>query len=143
MSNWHGYIGIENLALSAAQRGQVYAWLQSLELVPPPSQPAERNHYRIRNDNDAIVVEALFNEAWLDADVVKNQLAGIFGVSAAAIGDSLETPTFDARPSPVVTYSFGGTDTIRFAAFGGLNATWPESRIEAAAYIRANLAQWA
>jgi len=138
---WHGYLAIENLALSAAQRGLLVDALRALGPKSDP-QPAHLCHWRTRLDNDAAIFEALFDEDTLTVEAFKRRLAEIFGVSWVTIGSALSSVTFAERATPIVVFSRSGMDYLRMALFGGTDATWEQSRIECLAYLAANLEAW-
>jgi hypothetical protein len=143
---WHGYLGIENLALNAAQKAELVTALRALG---PPSegdeaetQPARVNHWRTRLDDDAAIFEALFKESALTVQAWKDRLGTIFDVDPATIDHVLSSVTFDTQPSTIAVFSRGGTDYLRVALFGGAGAAWEESRIECLGYLKANQAEW-
>ena len=136
MTAWHGYFGIENLALSTAQRAALVTALRTLGPASDPS-PACLNHWRTRLDGDAMIFEAAFNEAALTVDAWKNQLGIIFSVDAATIDHDL-----NAGANTIVVFSQGGTDYLRVALFGGIGATWAESGDACRAYLAVHAAEW-
>jgi len=73
---------------------------------------------------------------------MKQRLGTLFGVDPAAIGHNTINKTFVARSTPVVTFSYAGTDYLRFAVFGGTGANWPQSRRETLGYLLQNLGEW-
>ena len=137
MANWHGYLAVENLNLNAAQRATLIDALRNLGPVSDP-QPARLNHWRTRLDGEAAIFEALFNESNLTVDKFKQRLGAIFGVDPATIDDATQSTAF----GPVVTFSRGGTDYLRFLLFGGAGAAWMESGDECRGYLAANIAEW-
>ena len=141
MANWHGYIAIENLNLNAAQRVTLIAEIQALGPASDP-QPARLNHWRTRLDGEAAIFEALFNEGNLTINRFKQRLGSIFGIAWNTIDHSVQNITFDTRTTPIVTFSRGGTNYLRVAAFAGTGATWAQSLLECAAYLAANAAEW-
>ena len=138
---WHGYFGIENLALNDSQRAELVAALRALGPSSDP-QPARLIHWRTRLDGDAAIFEALFDEAHLTIDTFKNQLAQIFDIDPATIDHSVTSQLFDTYPTPIVTFSRSGTDYLRLALFGGLSATWAGSGAETLAYLALYAEQW-
>ena len=118
--------------------------IEVLRLLGPSSdtQPARLNHWRTRLDNEAAIFEALFNEDNLTIPKFKQRLANIFSVDENTIDHSSQQQTFDTLPTPIVTFSRAGTNYIRFAAFGGVGATWEQSRQETLAYLAANMVEW-
>jgi hypothetical protein len=133
----HCYIGIENLNLNATQRDTLIDVLKALGPASD-SQPAHLNHWRTRLDNEAIILEALFNEDNLTVAAFKNRLAAIFGVDPASVGDASSSTPY----GPMVTFSRGGTDYLQFLLFGGAGATWQQSGDGCRAYLAANAAEW-
>jgi len=146
MAHRHFYMGIENLNLNAAQRAILIAELRALG--PPregddaETQPCRLNHWRTRLDGQAAIFEALFDEDALAVERFKRRLGAIFGVDPATIDHSTATAHFAGGDTPVVTFSRGGTDYLRFALFGGVGATWQESRLETLGYLAANAEEW-
>jgi hypothetical protein len=138
---WRGYFAIEDLNLSAGQRQTLVGVLRQLGPARHP-QPAHLCHWRTRLDGQAAFFEAAFNEDNLTVTAFKARLAAIFGVDPATIDHSTQSVTFAIRPTPVVTFSRGGTDYLRMAPFGGPGATWDESRVEVLAYLAANRSEW-
>ena len=141
MTYWHGYIGIENLALNATQRQVLIAEIQALGPASDPL-PARLLHWRTRNDSEAAIFEALFNEDNLTIEKFKQRLGTIFSVSWVTIGSAIQNHSFAGGTTPIVTFSRTGTDYLRFALFGGTGATWQQSRLECLGYLAANAAQW-
>jgi len=131
------YYGIEDLALTQAQRETL---IDALKKVGKPRslQPAYFNHWRVRNDNKAVIFEGRFDDDEWTVETVTNRLANIFGVNPAII----TTNTNQTQYGPVVTFSAGGTDRIRMIAFGGLLATWEESHDLVLQYLANNIEDW-
>jgi len=132
------YYGIENLALTPAQRATLATALQSLGANNHPN-PAHRNHWRVRLDSQAIIFEAQFNDSDWTVDTIRNRLAAIFAVDPSTITSATAATPY----GPVVTLSRpAGPPQLRMIAFGGLLATWEQSHNAALAYLTANAAQW-
>jgi len=131
---WHGYLCIENLALSDTQRAELVTALQALGPGSHPS-PACLIHWRVRPDNDAAIFEAQFDTDALTVDAFKNRLAAIFSVDPATIDAVLTSQTFHRLATPIVIFSHSGADYLRMALFGGLSATWRQSGAECRAYL--------
>ncbi len=138
---WHGYLAIENLNLNSTQRQTFVDELRNLGPASDP-QPARLNHWRTRLDDEAVIFEALFNESNLTVAKFKQRLADIFGVDESTIDHSAQQQVFETLSTPIVTFSRAGTNYIRFAAFGGIGATWFESRLETLAYLKDNSDDW-
>ena len=142
----HFYMGVENLNLNDAQRAILIAELRALG--PPREgddaerQPARLNHWRTRLDGQAAIFEANFNEDALTVETFKRRLGAIFGVSWVTIGASTQIAHFAGGDTPVVTFSRTGTDYLRVALFGGVGASWEESRLETLGYLKLYAAEW-
>lgn len=140
MPNIHVYFGIENLNLTNAQRNQLVTALQDLGANNNSVQPAERNHWRIRLDNDAAIFEALFDEDSISISTMKNYLANIFSVQASTI-DHATQPT---QYGLMITFSRTATDYLRMVAFGYVSGwpSWSDSREAVLQYLSDNSAAW-
>lgn len=137
MATWHGYIGIENLALNATQKGNLLDALNGLGPGNDP-QPARLCHWRTRLDNDARIYEAAFDMTHVDIDGVKTFLANVFGIDPATVNHAVQQTAY----GPLVTYERGGTDYLRLVQFGGVGSSWIQSNQAAREYLRDNAAAW-
>jgi hypothetical protein len=138
---WHGYFAVEDLNLNASQRQTLVEELCSLGPSSHP-QPACLCHWRTRLDGQAAIFEALFSEAVLTIARFKQRLGAIFGVDPGDIGHDATVLHFGDGDTPVVTFSYGGTDYLRFALFGGLGVEWADSGNEVRAYLKAYSSEW-
>lgn len=138
---WHGYFGIENLALNDSQRAELVVALRALGPASHP-QPACLCHWRTRADGQAAIFEALFNEDSLTVDAFKQRLGAIFGVDPATIDYAAASQTFAVLPTPIVTFSRNATSHLRVALFGGVGAEWMQSGDECRAYLALYQEQW-
>jgi len=141
MANVHVYLGIENLGLTNPQRSTLISGLQALGQANAGPSPAQRNHWRIRTDNDAAIFEALFDEDTLTIAAIKQRLANIFGVDVSQITHSTSQ---HGTYGLIVTFVYLATNRLRMVAFG-YNGSWPAvgiSRTAAQAYLAANAAAW-
>ena len=139
---WHGYFGVENLALSDEQQAALVAKLRALGPKNHP-QPACLCHWRTRLDGHAAIFEAMFSQDTLTVDAFKNRLAAIFDVDAQTIDHALTTTSFGGTyDTPIVTFSRTGTHYLKLALFAGTAATWMQSGDEARAYIAAHVEDW-
>ncbi len=129
---WHGYMLIEDLGLTANQRQTLFDYLKSLGDNEAP-MPAHRNHWRIRLDNKAMIYEAMFVEATLTIQNVKNKLAEIFNVDVNTINHSIN--------NGFVTFNRSG-DKLLMKLFAETISTREESRQECLAYLHENLIDW-
>ena len=141
MAKRHFYLGIENINLNASQKQTLITELKALGPASDP-QPARLCHWRTSLDGDAVIFEALFNENNLTVARFKQRLGAIFGVDPETINHSTNQLDFAGFGTPVVTFSRGGTDYLRFALFGGVGATWMESGDECRGYLKANQEDW-
>ncbi len=137
----HSYIGLENLALTAPQKTTLVQALASLGPASDP-QPCNRNHRRVRTDQDAVIFEALFQDSDLTTLALRQYLANVFGVALANVTAATTSQTFLTLPSPIITLTYQATARLRFVLFGGVGATWQQSRAETAAYLAANAVAW-
>jgi len=136
------YWYVERINLTDAQRTTLVDGLKTLAPNLGRSQPADRNHWRVRLDGNAAIFEADWDDAMITVVAVRNRLASLFGVSQASVTYTTSTPTILSRPSEVATYSYGGQQRMRFGVFGGRDASWGESLAEAREYLRQNAAAW-
>lgn len=136
--NKHFYAGIENLALNASQRQTLIQALEALGESNADSQPARRNHWRVRTDGDAVIFEALFNEDHWTIAAMKARLAAIFGVAVGTISHTVSNVAYGT----VVTFIHSSVQRLRMIAFGGASATYAESQQAAQAYLAANAVAW-
>lgn len=141
MATWHGYLGIENLALNATQRETLIDALKALGPTSDP-QPARLCHWRTRLDSEAAIFEALFNESSLTVAAFKARLAAIFSIDPATIDHAIQSVSFAGGTTPIATFSRSGTNYLRFALFGGAGASWTESGDECRGYLAANRDEW-
>jgi len=140
----HVYLGIENLAMSAAQKAQLVDALQKLG-PSRDSQPANLCHWRVSLDNEAVIFEALFQDANISIGAIKARLAGIFEIPVESIAHAINIVTFADEETAIVTYSYNSTAYLRFAIFGYAGTDWPtwaQSGVGCRAYIKANIENW-
>jgi uncharacterized membrane protein YccC len=136
------YMGIENLNLTNGQRNTLVSQLQALGQANSSPFPNLRNHSRIRNDNNAAIFEALFDDQTLTIAAIKQRLATIFGVAVGTISHSTNQV---ANIGFVVTFTHSAQDKLRMVCFGHNGTSWPSwsvSNAAAVAYLQANSAQW-
>lgn len=136
------YFGLENLALTAPQKQTLVAALQTLG-QRNGGLPHERNHWRVRPDNDAMIFQAVWDDSNLTALQMRTWLASIFGVALNQVTSNLTTPNFSGqRQSQLLTFTYQSVARLRSVAFGGVSATREQSRLEALAYLAANAEDW-
>ena len=134
---WHGYFGIENLALNDEQRGLLVQALRALGPDTDP-QPARLCHWRTRLDGQAAIFEALFNEDNITIAAFKQRLGTIFDVDPDSITHAVVYPTFDSLSTATVTFRRDAIDYLRVAFFGYNGTDWPtwaQSGDECRAYL--------
>lgn len=142
MANIHLYFGIENLNLTAPQKATFIEALQGLGQNNSGDKPNEKNHWRVRLDNDAVIFEALFSEDNLTIAAIKQRLATIFGVAVGTISHSTSQ---NATYGLIVTFIHSAQNKVRMVAFGNNGSawgTWAQSNQAVRDYLAANAAAW-
>lgn len=137
MATWHGYIAVEDLALTAPQRAAIVAAFRALGPDSDPS-PARLNHWRTSLDGSKAIFEEAFNEDHLTIASVTQFLASAVGISPAIIDHAVSSPVYGT----LITFSVASVDRLRMLAFAGISSTWEESRTQVIAYLIANIAEW-
>ncbi len=139
MSQRHQYIGIENLGLNDSQKQTLLQALKGLGKADDDPQPARRIQFdRVRNDDQALIFEAVFEDNDWTIAAIKARLAAIFGVAVGTISHGVSTPTYGT----VVTFTYSSIQRLRMLAFGGPGASWQQSRDATNAYLIDNAASW-
>jgi hypothetical protein len=139
------YFGIRNLALNNTQRNTLRDQILALGARQASLYPNERMQMRVRNDNQAIIFEAVFETDNLTATAIRNRLAAIFGVAQNTITPTTTTMQLAGRTTTVITFTRNSTDYLQAVAFGYNGGGWPAwelSRQAVAAYIAANAVEW-
>lgn len=131
------YFGVENISLTTPQKGTLVSALQALGPAGD-AMPSHINHWRVRLDNDALIFEALFDDALLTVAAITTRLATIFGVPAAQITSVVTTPAVGM----VAVFSYQAVQKMRLVLFGGASATYQDSGDAARAYLASNAAAW-
>ena len=133
----HQYLGIEVLSMTAGQRQTLIDALRAL--VPErDEQPAWRVHLRIRLDSQAAITEARWQDAHVTDASIRRYLAQAFGVAEGTVTSAVTTNAYGR----VLTLTHSAVQRVRFLMFGGVGATWEQSRQAVLAYLTANLTQW-
>lgn len=132
------YFYIEALNLTAGQRDTLVEQLKLIGRRDQDGNPKNRNHWRVRPDNLAVIFEAWFDEDHLTAVALRNRLAAIFGVAQASITYATNQTAY----GPLVTYTYNSTARLRVGVFGGVSASYAESRAACLAYLAANAGTW-
>ena len=138
MSAVNLYFYVEDLNLTAAQRGTVLDQLKLIGLRDTDRQPKNRNHWRVRLDQKACIFEGWFDDALLSAVGMRNRLAGIFGVSNTSVSYATTNTAF----GPAVTFTYSSQVRMRMGVFGGPAASYLQSRDAARAFVKANALAW-
>lgn len=133
----HAYIGIEALTMTAALKQTLVQALKALGRQDGP-QPCRINHSRTRPDNNALILEAEWNEDEVTAAALARRLETLYGLAAGAVSQAVTQTPY----GPMVTFKTGTTNRLRLVVFGGLEADWPTSREACLAYLAANRAAW-
>ncbi len=143
MTRRHHYIGIESLALNATHRAILIDAIKALGPTSGPS-PARMNHWRVRLDGEAIILEAAFNPLNIDVGSFKTRLAALFGVNRDDISSRNQSHNYSGEPPDtlIITFAHNEVDRIRVALFGGPAATWDQSGNECRGYLAANREEW-
>ncbi len=132
------YFYIEALNMTAAQRQTLVEQLKLIGRRDADPNPKNRNHWRVRTDNLAVIFEAWFDEDHLTAVSLRNRLAAIYGVAQASITYATNQTAY----GPVVTYTYNSTARLRVGVFGGTSASYAESQAQARAFLAANAGSW-
>lgn len=132
------YIGVENLALTPSQRDTLVGGIQQLGAKNGGSNPALRNHWRVRPDGDAAIFEAEFDEDNFSVLALRTRLAALFGVPLAQVTSATSNPA----SGTLLTMSYQSVARVRFLFFGGASATYAQSGDAARAYLAANAQAW-
>jgi len=136
MANRHFYFVFENLALSQDDWDALVERFRQRGSTTSP-QPAERNHQRLRLDEQAIIFEALFNENAVNERAVEGILSSITKIPPSRIDFAIEE-----NGDKVITYDIDGVPSLVHTVMANEGATWNESRIAILSYIQTNKAEW-
>lgn len=136
------YIGIENLGLNDAQRDTLVAAIRTFGRNEGGEPRYRMQPHPVRMDRQAGIFEATFDDSMLTIAAWKTRLAAIFGVNVSTITHTVNTPNFGQHVAVVVTFSRLGTDYLRVCLFGGVNATWEQSRLDVLDYLAESGAAW-
>lgn len=131
------YVGVEALSLTTQQKNTLVQAIQQLGANTDPN-PAFRNHWRVRNDANALIFEACFEDSQLTVAAFTAYLANVFGVPAAQISSSVVTNSVGT----IGTFTYQAVQRLRIVLFGGVSATYAESQAAVLAYLAANSAAW-
>lgn len=141
---WHGYFGLEDLNLTAPQRQTLRDAIRQFfaDNQVPTGQPAQILQIRMSLNGRKVIFEALFDEQFLTVDRFKTFLANTFGVAVGQIANVNSTLDLGGKDSPLITFSRSGTNYIRVVLFGGVGASYEESRVACLAYLNSARAEW-
>ena len=120
--------------------GQRQTLIDALRVLVPErdEQPAWRVHLRLRLDSQAAIVEARWQDAHVTDASIRRYLAQAFGVAEGTVTSAVTTNAFGR----VLTLTHSAVQRVRFLLFGGVGASWEQSRQAVLAYLAANIAQW-
>jgi hypothetical protein len=133
----HNYLGIEILTMTAGMRSTLVDALQRLGRQSGP-QPCRINHWRIRPDNMAAILESEWDLDEVTPTALARRLENLYGLQPGAVSQTVTQTQY----GPVVTFKTGSTNRLRAIAFGGVDATWGESLLAVTAYLADNRAAW-
>ena len=133
----HTYIGVEVLSMTVGQRQTLIDAIRAL-LPERDAQPCWRVHHRMRPDNNAAIIEAF----WKSDDVTNTSLIRYFANAFDVATGTISSTTNSTIYGRVLTLIHSGIQRVRFIAFGGVGASWEESRQAVLAYLSANLPAW-
>lgn len=134
----HFYIGTDNLALTSAQWIIVMDLLMALGPGDSEQMPQLRNHWAIRQDGDAAIFEANFEDTETSVEDFKQMLADAFGVSV----DSIDHVASDIQYGRLYLFSRLAVDYFRVFIFGGPGADLKTSRQATKEYLSDNADDW-
>ena len=136
----HRYYGLERhipANLTVAQRNTIHAAIMALT-PQNTSLPCWIAHERIRLDNDAMIVEAF----WQDGDVTLEKfidyIAAAMGVASNTVTTTTTTPVYGT----LVVFIRAGLARFRMIQFGGAAPTREQSGQAANQYVKDNAAAW-
>ena len=133
MANRHFYFLLENLTLSGDDWDALAGLIKQRGANDDP-QPCNRNHWRYRLDNQAVIFEALFNESAVNANAIKGLLTAVTQIPANRIDY-----TTDAN---ITTFTIDDVESLGQIVFGGDGAEWNDSRLDCLAYLSAYRTAW-
>ena len=133
----HQYIGIEILSMTDAQRQTLIDAIRAL-LPERDEQPAWRVHHRMRLDSQAAIIEARWQDAHITNASIRAYLANAFGVAPATVTSVASSNAYGR----VLALAYNAVQRVRFLLFGGVGASWEQSRLATLAYLAAFIAQW-
>ena len=131
------FVGIELLTMTAAMKQTLVSALQKLGRQSGPN-PCEIMHWRIRLDNEAVILEAEFSTDDVSLPRMATRLEQLYNLSPGAVTYTTASTVY----GPVVTFKTGTTNRFRMVCFGGLDASYGESHAAVLAYLAANKTAW-
>jgi hypothetical protein len=135
MTDWHGYLAVEDIALTAPQREAIMNAFRDMGPEAGPNQHLLQ--FRPSLDGSKAIFEALFQQANVTIENVKQIIADAVGIDPGMIDDTSQQTQY----GPAVTFS-AGTDRVRFLLFDGVGGEWEQSRIKCRDFIAANSEDW-
>jgi hypothetical protein len=108
-------------------------------------QTSHINHWRPRRDRQAVLYEAEFIIHDVLPITFLNRVATLLSLPPQFVRTEQRVRRFEAIPTEFTTFTYGETPLLCTAIFGRAGTfwpTWPASRVEALAYLRANADAW-
>lgn len=126
---WHGYISVENLALSAEKFADL------LDIVGSQGRlthwnPSNITHSRVMSGTETIM-EAVFRYGEMREEQCIQWLAAVLIVDSDDVSSAERT----VGKNTVWTLSYDGTDYVDLTLFGGFGASWETSGAACRAHI--------
>jgi hypothetical protein len=135
---WRGYFYIEDLGMTDAQRNTLVNVLKAWGLRNNGPKPNERNHWRVRPDEKAIILEAVFDADNITVLWFRTKLAEIFSVPVANITATSTNTDY----GPLATFKYLTVNKLRMGIFAGLSSTWTESWAAVLQFLADNKPAW-
>jgi hypothetical protein len=123
MAFYHAYLAVENVNMTTPQ--------DHIQLG------------RVRNDGQAYIAEALFDEVTISQQAFEAQLATILGVARNRINAQSQAASYSAGNTTLVqTYRNQTASVFTLRVFGGWPVNEAASLTECLAYLAANSTAW-
>jgi hypothetical protein len=135
---WQGYFYIENLGLNQQQKQTLVDTLKAWGLHNDAPNPRDRNHWRARLDNEAVIFEAIFEADHLTVYYLRTRLAVIFGVHENLISFT----TSQNKYGELAVFSYNNVDRLRLGVFAGRSAGYEESQLAAQQFLADFAGAW-
>jgi hypothetical protein len=100
------------------------------------------NHRRTRLDDDAVIYESLYDTSEVSLAAFKQLLADEFGVDVGDIGSVEGSTSYAGGTTDTWQFTYNAVNRFLVERFGGVGASWGESREEVLGYLAANASDW-